>query len=434
MNPTYPPGPDGGFLGLGNLLRYQAGGLKFLAGVAETCGDIAFLPMGGGPLYLLNHPRFVEQVLAGDRHCFQKPEFIKASNRGHWGDGLTTLEGETWGQRRRMLQPAFHERRVAAFAGTIVECARDLVAAWQPGQVVDLDRELLVLTARIAARTLFDAELEGFGSAPANRRRSGIIPLAEALGEDFTVPAGGGPVLTRRRAGPQMEATLRLIEARFAARPEDRGDMLSFLLQATAADGNRLGRREIRDELLQMFFAGHHTIPLTLTRLWRALWQNPEVEARLYEESARTLSLETLSGLPYGEMVIKETMRYHPPAVLLSRQVVREVEVGGYALQPGSLVWISPYLLHHDPRNFEQPERFRPARFSRAAAGQIPKYAYLPFGAGPRICIGRAFSMLALRLILAVVAQAYHLRPLPGPALASQELSSPPTHARVVAR
>lgn len=421
MDSRYPPGPDGGDLGLANLIRYQIRGLDFLAELAATYGDLVYLQLGGTPIYLLNHPDLVKQVMLDDWQRFGKPELIKASNRGHWGDGLTTLEGGTWRARRRLMQPAFHERRIAAFAPVIVACAQEALQAWPPGQAIHLGPAMLTLTARIAARVLFDAELEGFGSDGANRDRAGLIPLAEALGEDFSLSQrGDGPtslVLTRRRAGPDMAATLRIIEARYAS-PEDRGDMLSFLLQATFEDGSRLSLEELTNELLQMFFAGHHTIPMTLVRLWYALGENPEVEATVHAELDEGLAgqppdLAALARLPYGELVIKETMRRYPVAPLLSRQAAAPVELGGYRLREGALVWISPYLLHRDPRFFEQPERFWPERFGPSRAGQIPKYGYLPFGAGPRICIGNALAMMILRLVLATIAQTRHLRLAP---------------------
>jgi cytochrome P450 len=342
---------------------------------------------------------------------------IKTSNRGYWGDGLTTLEGDPWRTRRRLIQPAFHEARIENYGKVVVECAGDMVERWQPGQVVNLDEAMLTLTARIAARILFDAELEGFESPAANESRSGMIRFEEAVGEEFTATRRRGDstlaYLTRRRAGPNMDTTLKIIHERFAS-GEDRGDMLSFLLNATAAGGGRLTRQEVIGEILQMFFAGHHTIPTTLLWLWVALWQHPEVEARVYEELDRVLrgrrpTVENLPHLPYGEMVIKETMRFYPLAAMLPREVIEDVQLGDYTVKQGATVWVSPYLLHRDSRNFEEPERFWPERFSPERAKRISKFAYLPFGAGPRICIGSGLAMLELELVLATVAQSYRL-------------------------
>lgn len=417
MKLQYPPGPSGGLLGLGNAIHYKIDPLGFLKEAAKTYGDVVYLQMGQTPIYLLNHPEFVQQVFLNDWQKFKKPELIKISNRGYWGDGLTSLEGDAWQRRRRLVQPAFHQHRIATLAQSIVECSRDMVKGWQPGEMINIDEAMLTVTARVATRVLFDAELESHGSAAENEKRSGVIPLEEALGVDFTTIQSGadssGIYLTRRRAGQKMNATLNIIQEHFAA-PKMRNDMLSFLLNATHEDGSPMTHEEVIGEILQMFFAGHHTIPTTLIWLWYALSQNPEVERSVHEELDQMLggqlpSLEDLPNLPYGEMVIKETLRFYSPTVALVRETVEEVHVGGYTLEKGASIWVSPYLLHHDPRNFEQPERFWPERFSQENIKQIPKYAYLPFGVGPRICIGHAFSMLVIRLILATVAHLYRL-------------------------
>lgn len=428
-----PPGPPGGFLGLSNSLRYKIDPLGFVSEMAKTYGDIVSLQLIGDYIYskhikkttglrgdtivLLNHTDFVQQVFVDEWQKFKKPDFLKASLRGNWGDALSSLEGDAWKCRRRLVQPAFHPHLMAPYATTIVACTQDMIAGWRPGARVNIDEEFLTLTARIAARTILDAELEGFGTPIENAKRSGIINFAEAMGEDFTATqnnADAAPVsLRRRRAGPTMDTLLAIMKARFMSQ-EERGDMLSFLLQATDEAGQRLTHEEVVNEVLQLFFAGHHTIPTTLIWLFYALTQNPEVETRVYEEldsslKGRTPGADDLSGLPYAEMVIKESMRFYASSLMIVREVAEDTQVGDYILKKGTLIYVSPYLLQRDPRNFEQPERFWPERFSKENTKPVYKYAFLPFGAGPRYCIGSGLALLEVRLILATIAQAYCL-------------------------
>jgi cytochrome P450 len=437
MNRQIPPGPDGGFLGLGNTLRYKVDPFGFLTEIAETYGDIVSLQLVGDYIYskhikkttgvrsdyivLLNHPDFVQQVFVDERQKFKKPDFLRASLRGNWGDALASLEEDAWKKRRRLLQPMFHQRHIAAYAQTIVECTEDMLASWRPDTPINLDQEMLILTARIAVRTVLDAELEGFGSAAANKQRSGVINFAEAMGEDFTTTqdsADSPPVsLSRRRAGPKMDTTRAIIENRLISQ-ENRGDMLSFLLQVSDDEGKRLTSEEVTDEVLQLFFAGHHTIPTTLIWLFYALSQNPEVEAKVFQEVDSVLEVrrpgaEDLPRLPYAELVIKESMRFYSSSLMIVREVAEDVRVGPYILEKGTLIYVSPYLLQRDPRNFEQPERFWPERFSNENTKSVYKYAFLPFGTGPRNCIGFGLAMLQVRLILASIAQSYRLSLLP---------------------
>ena len=339
MNKQYPPGPDNSFAGISNVIRYQINPLAFLAEIAEKYGDLVYFQMGEQEIYLLNHPDLVRQAFLKNWRRLRKSALTNRSNRGYWPDGLTSLQGDTWRRRRRLMQPAFHQHRVAAYAQTIVDCTREMIETWRPGDVINIDQKMLILTARIAARILFDAEVEGFGLQSTNKKRSGFIPFEEAMGEHFTVTENNGGLIptymTRRRAGPKMKTTLAIISERFASQ-EERGDMLSFLLQATYEDGSRMSREEVIGELLQMFFAGHHTIPTTLIWLWIALSQNPAVESKMYaelEQVRQAPSYEALSRLSYGEMVIKETLRYYSPTTIVLREVREPFQLCAYTLK-----------------------------------------------------------------------------------------------------
>jgi cytochrome P450 len=422
MKDAFPPGLNSGLLGLTNAIRYKLDPLGFLRDAVNRYGDVAPLQIGSNFIYLLHHPKFVKQVFLDNWSKFGKPDLIKVSNRGYWGDGLTSLEGQPWERRRRLIKPAFHQDRITTFARSIVSCTQDIIECWQAHAIINVDEVMLTLTARIAAKILFDAELEGHESKAITKTGPDIIHFKEAIGVDFRVSQNGDDFsstsLIRRRAGQDMASTLKIIQDRFDT-AEDRGDMVSFLVNATYEDGSQMTYEELVGEIMQMFFAGHHTIPTTLIWLWYALSQHSELEAQVHEELDRVLEerpprAEDLPHLPYNEMIVKETLRYYSPTVALVREAKEDVQVGEYILNKGATVWISPYLLHRDPRFFENPERFWPERFTKERARRIPKYAYIPFGTGPRICIGQALSLMQIRLILATVAQKYRLVLPPG--------------------
>ena len=233
----------------------------FLTALAQRYGDVVGFDLGRSPCILVNGARQVRELFFEREACLRKPEFVKDSNRGHWGDGLTTLEGSAWQARRRVLRSCFRARHVPRYLPVVAQCTEDMLDAWAPDCEVDLLKELRILTARIAARVVLDAELEGYG--PSNGR-SGVLPFAEAYGEEYVSARGGDPtaplVMMRPRAPRRMDATIRIIDERIAS-GEDRGDVLSELVRARLPDGERLSRDEIVGEVMQMLYAGHLTIP-----------------------------------------------------------------------------------------------------------------------------------------------------------------------------
>jgi cytochrome P450 len=394
--------------------------VELLRKLSAAHGDFVRFPLGGRTHYSLNRPDHVRLLLVEHAHHLRKPAFMRDSNRGHWGDGLTTLEGEAWRGRRALLRPAFRGGTLARHLRIVASCTEDMLAALRPGQALDLEAELRLVTARIAARSLFDAEVEGFGTVAENERRAGVIPLREALGEDFATPVrlGDAPplTLTRPRAPARMDATLAILDARLAS-GEDRGDMLSSLAAATAPDGSRLIRDEVVGEIVQMLYAGHLTIPATLSRLWLALSRFPAVAERNRAEAAQLPAELSASGEiapEWFELVVKETMRFYPPAPILYREVDRPFAVDGHELEVDSAVWVCPQIIHHDPRHYPEPEVFRPERFASDRVAGIPEAAYLPFGLGPRTCIGNRLATAQMGVMTALTARRFQLVPWPG--------------------
>ena len=409
-----PPGARGQPFGRLNYTAWQADMFGFLAALAARYGDVAGFDLGRSPHILVSGAPQVRELFFERDACLRKPAFVKDSNRGHWGDGLTTLEGSDWQERRAILRPSFGTRSSPPRGPVVARCTEDMLDGWAPDGQIDLLTELRVLTARIAARVVLDAEVEGKGSAEG---RSGLLPLAEAYGEDYAGTTGGDPaaplVMVRPRAPRRMDCTLRIIDERIAS-GEQRGDMLSDLVRAALPGGGTLTRDEIVGEVIQLLYAGHLTIPSSLANFWRDIADNG-LGATLAAEADRVCA----TGLPdpaalldgYCLAALRESLRRHPPAPILYREVDRPFELGGFEFARDTAVWVSPHLLHHDARYFDEPHRFLPERFMKGRLVIPTGSAYLPFGAGPRVCIGSRLALEQMTLIGLLTAHRFELTP-----------------------
>ena len=383
----------------------------FLAGLAARYGDVVAFELARSPHILVNGAAEVRGLFFDREGCLRKPEFVKDSNRGHWGDGLTTLEGTDWRTRRQLLRPSFTTAAVAARLPIVAECAADMLDRWAAG--ADPARELRILTARIAARVVLDADVQGYGSVEG---RSAVLPMDEAYGEDYASIPGGDPsgplIMTRPRAPRRMDTVLRLIDERIA-RGEHRGDVLSHLVDARLPGRGGLTRDEIVGEVIQMLYAGHLTIPSALTAFWHDI-AGDKSDAAIADESEQLCA----AGVPdpaavsrsYCLAALRESMRLHPPAPILYREVAVPFELGGYEFPRDVAVWVSPRLLHVDPRYFPDPDRFRPERFMKGGLATASSSVYLPFGVGPRACIGNQLAAHQMTVIALLAARRFTAR------------------------
>lgn len=400
---------------IGNIPLASRDPLALFQRWAAEYGDIFYYRAGWISVYFLNHPDLIEAVLVRQYQNLLKDRVIRNS-RWLFGEGLLTSEGDTWKRERRLTQPAFHRERIASYAGIMTQYTEQAVASWQDGAVVDLHREMMRLTLAIAVRTLFNVQPEGIReiSQAADilvRNMTGARMLMPALGRFLPLPG----MWELRRAVRQLDATVyRIIELR-RRNGEDSGDLLSMLLEARDEDGSRMDDRHIRDEVLTFLLAGHETTALALSWAWRLLSENPEADQRLRDELDRVLGgrAPTLSDLPllrYAEGVIKESMRLYPPAWGVGRTVLKEFQLGGYRIPAGANLVMSQWVQHRDARFFPDPEKFDPGRWSMEATVKLPRFAYFPFGAGPRQCIGSSFAMMEAVLLLATMAQKFQPR------------------------
>lgn len=407
-----PPGPVGEHLGRLNYKAWKRDMFGFLTALGKQYGDVVAFDLGRSPCILVNGAPQVRELFFDRETCLRKPEFVKDSNRGYWGDGLTTLEGADWEARRWVLRPSFGARSVSLSLSLVAQFTADLLKVWAPGSKADLVKGLRILTARLAARVVLDAELEGYGP---EEGRSGVLPLEEAYGEDYASTPGGDPtaplVMIRPRAPRRMDATIRIIDDRIAS-GEQRGDILSDLVRARYPDGERLTRDEIVGETMQLLYAGHLTIPTSLINFWHDIAAN-DIATRIAAEAehlcATHVRLSAELSRSYCVAAMKESMRLHPPAPLLYREVENAFELGGFEFARDTAVWVSPQLLHNDARYFQRPHQFLPERFMEARPAVTCGLIYLPFGAGRRACVGNQLAVQQMSLITLLLARRFKI-------------------------
>jgi cytochrome P450 len=421
-----PPGPPGNWL-FGNLTELRRDMLAFYVRCAREYGDLVRLRIGPRSLYLVNHPDLIEQVLVHQARNFRKHYAIRM-NRLLLGNGLLSSEGDFWLRQRRLAQPAFHRDRINAYGSIMVELTERMLSQWQPGTVRDVHADMAQLTLEIIARTLFDADVSGeakdVGVALAAAQQSFLERFQSPFPMPEWVPTPGN--LRLRGAVRRLDAIVFGFIRERRESKQEKDDLLSLLLRARDEDGSQMTDQQLRDEAMTLFLAGHDTTALTLSWLWYLLAQNPEVDAKLHAEVRGVLgdrppTIEDLPRLPYVDQVVREGIRLYPAAYAFGREALVDCELGGYTIRRGQTVLLSQWVMHRDPRFWDNPERFEPERWEPARAAKIPKYAYFPFGGGPRVCIGNYFATIEAALLLAGIARRFRMerveaepvRPLP---------------------
>jgi cytochrome P450 len=418
-----PPGPPL----IGQARELIAGAPRFTSRLADEYGPIVRFSVFANQFYLIADPELAREALVTQAANFPKDERDVTILSRMIGHGLVSANGDAHKRQRRLTQPAFHTRRIDAYAGTMVDYAEAMLDEWRDGQALDVAAAMQELTMYIVAQTLFGAE-RGAMRATAERVGAAIHDLQEIANTEFTGPFIlpewlPTPMNRRRRAARAVlyDTIDRIIAQRRAGgEPADTGDLLSMLLLSRDEAGDRLSDAEARDQLVTLFVAGHETTSNALTWTWFLLAQHPAEEARLHAEidgalGDRPPTLADLPRLPYTLQVIKEAMRLYPPAWVVNvRRAAADTTLGPYPIRCGERLWISPFVMHRRPHLFPDPERFDPDRWTPERERALPKYAYLPFGAGPRVCIGNGFALMEAHLIVAAVARRFRPRLQPG--------------------
>jgi cytochrome P450 len=416
--PRRPPGPKPHFL-IGNMPLASPDPLPIFSAWAAEFGDIFYYRAAWLHVFFFNHPDLIEEVLIRNPRNFLKDRVVRNS-RWFFGEGLLTNEGDSWLRQRRLSAPAFHRERVSTYANIMTSYARQMLADWKDGEILDIHQEMMRLTLQIVVRALFNVEASETAeiSSALNlimSNTTGVRILLPPIARYLPTPR----MISFRRAVARMDNTVYSIIAQHRANKTDSGDLLSMLMSARDEDGSRMSDKQLRDEVLTFLIAGHETTALALTWTWHLLAQHPEIEKNVHEELDRVLrgrapQFSDLPALTYTERVIKESMRLYPPAWSLARTVISEFELRGYRIPAGANVVMSQWIMHRNPTYFPDPEKFDPDRWLPARSQKLPRFAYFPFGGGPRQCIGSSFAMMEATLLLATIAQTFRLRSVPG--------------------
>ena len=417
-----PPGPKGTpILGMALMLRKDP--LAGMREMARDYGDVVRFHVMMQERTLVNRPDLINQVLVVQHSKFHKSELTRRITARILGQGLLISEGEFWRRQRRLAQPAFHRSRINGYGATMLDLAQNHIRGWRDGDRRNMSQEMTALTLDIAVKTLFGTTLpeekNHIGQALSYLMRYSLRRnrLPFRIPETWPTPAN-------RRADRELQFIDRLVyriidERRSETNGHEHDDLLALLMGAMDEDGTQMTPQQLHDETMTLFLAGHETTAQMLGWTWYALSRNPEVESKLYEElhgvlAGRAPGVEDLPRLPYLRAVMNEALRLYPPAYILARETMEPCELGGYDIHVGSTVVISQWIMHRDPRYYDDPESFRPERWLDGLQDRLPPGAYFPFSLGPRRCIGEGFALLEAAIVIGLLAQKFQFRMVPG--------------------
>jgi cytochrome P450 len=415
------PGPRGNFL-FGCLRDFRRDQLTFLRDLRRTYGDHVRIPtVPGYDIYLLADPAAVEHVLVKNYKNYRKPEFLTGPVRLLLGNGLFSSEGDFWLRQRRLAQPAFLRGAVVRLAAPMTAAVERLTRTWEAapdGRTLDMGSEMMRLVLEIAGATLFGADMATCADAVAAAERDIFALVRHKMDNPLSAPLWVPTRLNRAyRAARRLldDVVFRVIESRRASGPAA-NDLLDLLLAARDEEsGTGMSDEQLRDEVLTLLFAGHDTTASGLSWAWYLLARHPQVQEALHDEAAhlagRAPTAEDLPHLPLATAVFEEALRLYPPAPGLVRRAVAPDEIQGRPVPAKAILMPSQWLLHRHPAYWEEPDQFRPERFLPGRAPDRPKFAYFPFGGGPRACIGSTFALIEGALVLAGLSQRFHFRP-----------------------
>ena len=391
---------------------------------------------------LLNHPSYTKHILVTNPGNYEKSRLTKKVLVRLMGKGLLTSEGSEWLMQRKEVAPAFQQKHLAAATNIITDYTQAMADRWRPaaelGEPIDISEEMQFLAMQIVGKVFLSVDFEDF----AHDMTKAVNEFLEILGRPNISDVLGLPEWFPRRLSSEVLSSIELVDhviygvlKKRRSKRSENFDVLSILMQSLAGDNHgRATDRQIRDQITTLCVAGYETTATALTWTWFLIAQHPHVEARLHEEldtvlCGRSATFEDLADLPYTGMVFEETLRLFPPVHTFNRVALADDEIDGRKIRAGTIVVISPYLIHRNPKLWENPHRFDPDRFAPDLRSARNQYSYIPFGAGPRICIGRSLAIIEARLILATLAQTYCLKLVPGhPVEAQARITLRPRH------
>jgi cytochrome P450 len=399
----------------GHLPHFRKDPLGFLQSCVEDGRDLVPLRFLHRRVLLVNDPQYIETILTSQSKNFRKTIGYRTPfMRRLFGQGLLTSEGTLWTHQRRLAQPAFHRERIASYANVIVQYAREMVSNWKAGETRNIHDDVMKLTTRVVVRTLFNADVP-----PAIAQ---LGDASEVVLTEFTRQYGIGSAIRRLLPGSssaRFEQVLGAIDQFIYSlirqrrqTGENPGDLLSMLLAARDETGEGMNDQQLRDELVTLMVAGLDTTALAVSWSILLLAKNPNEQSNLMEELRQVIGtrLPTFADLPqlrFTDAILKESMRLFPPAWIVGREALIDMELGGYRLRKGDSAVMSQWLQHRDPRYFPDATAFRPTRWLDGSTSTVPKFAYFPFGGGPRVCIGSTFAMMEGALVLATICREF---------------------------
>jgi cytochrome P450 len=410
---------------LGNLIDVQKDYLGFMTRIARQYGEVARYRLGNLTLYQINAPQGIQHILQDKHHNYIKGDYWD-SLRQFAGNGLIVSEGIFWLRQRRLMQPAFHRQRIQQYGGFIQQACDALLERWcfyaASHQPVDIGREMAKLTREVITRALFSTQIDEGGNE-ISEAITRVLEHANFLFATPFYPSLSVPTprnLQVRRAVGQVDGIIYKIIAERRQIGMQSNDLLSLLMEARdETSGEGMSDRQLHDEVLTIYIAGHETTAVALTWCLYLLSQHSEAEKHLRGEldevlGGRAPTVEDLPSLPYTRQVVEETLRLYPPAWASNRSTLADDEICGYFIPANSIVVFSPYVVHHDPHLWDEPEAFKPERFAAESSAERHRYAYFPFGGGPHQCIGMGFALMEASLALATIIQQYRMELLPG--------------------
>jgi cytochrome P450 len=421
---TLPPGPRG-LPFLGNLLQFRRDPLTFIRGVQRSYGRVATVRILKRQVIMFFRPEHAQYFLVDGARNFASGADRLLMKR-FLGEALLTTDGDVHRQQRRLVQPAFHKKRVEGYAEVMTQQTLELLDGWHVGEEINIARALQELTLRIILKALFDldlqqqsAELSSLFTEVVEAQNPGVLGALSPRVLNWLLNARFLPMYRAVEARRGLDAFVYELIARRRAEGQDTGDVLSMLLSARDEQGEAMSDLEIRDQAMTLIAAGHETTSNALAWTFYLLSQNPEKYDLLRAEldrvlGGRTPTVDDLPKLAYLDWVIKESMRVYPPAWTLNRRALEPFELEGYTFPAGTRVVFSQWVIHHLPDVWGDPDVFRPERWDPASEQKLPKGAYFPFGAGPRICIGMPLADMEARLVLATILQHATPRVVPG--------------------
>jgi cytochrome P450 len=438
MQHTYPPGPSS-ILPNKLLREFISNPTRVLMKIAYTYGDISHFKFGRQHVYLINDPQYIENILIRDHKIFIKSRGLQASRR-LLGEGLVTSEGEYHDKQRRIIQPAFHPNRIKNYGHIMADYAERISEKWEDGMIIDIHREMMYITSAIIAKSVLGSDIVDVESDKVNRALLAsmeylnrvLMPFGELIekipilpiNKDFRSAKNTLDIIVYRMIEEHRKSKNEIKSKRLEENIDDH-DLLDTLIEA---QDPQLGIKQmsdiqLRDEVMTIFLAGHETTANALTWTFYLLSQYPDVEHRLYEEihnvlgtdnnnvnqsknsrgNLRLPTIEDISKLEYTEKVLRESMRLYPPAWTLGRQALTDYEIDKYVIPHGSIILMSQYVMHHNPKYFSNPEVFDPDRWTREFKSTLPRFSYFPFGGGIRGCVGEPFAWIEGILVIATV-------------------------------